>query len=180
MLELDNIEGRVLKNWIFQIVMLEKTLERLLESKEIKPVNIKGSKPWTFIRMSDAEARLYWPPDSNIWLIGKEPYAGKNCWQKEKVTEDETVGWHHQCNGHELGQTPGDGEGQGSLTCFSPWGREESDTTRQLNSRNNNKKLAGFLSNHTCFISIEAISTLLFWICINFLKQCCQLLKMTQ
>ena len=132
MLELDNIEGRVLKNWFFQIVMLEKTLEHLLESKEIKPVNIKGSKPWTFIRMSDAEARLYWPPDSNSWLIGKDPDAGKNCWQKEKVTEDETVGWHHQCNGHELGQTPGDGEGQGSLTCFSPWGREESDTTRQL------------------------------------------------
>ena len=45
MLELDNIEGRVLKNWIFQIVMLEKTLECLLESKEIKPVNLKGSKP---------------------------------------------------------------------------------------------------------------------------------------
>ena len=45
MLELDNIEGRVLKNWIFQIVMLEKTLERLLESKEIKPVNLNGSKP---------------------------------------------------------------------------------------------------------------------------------------
>ena len=68
----------------------------------------------------------------------------------------------HQCNGHELGQTPGDGEGQGSLTCFSPWGREESDTTWQLNIHNNNKELAGFLSNHTCFISIEAISTLLF------------------
>ena len=38
------------------------------------------------------------------------------------MTEDEMVGWHHQLNGHELGQTPGDGEGQGGLTCCSPWG----------------------------------------------------------
>ena len=38
------------------------------------------------------------------------------------MTEDEMVGWHHQFNGYELGQTPGDGEGQGSLGCYSPWG----------------------------------------------------------
>ena len=37
------------------------------------------------------------------------------------MSEDVTVGWHHQCNGHELGQTPGDGEGQGGLECCSPW-----------------------------------------------------------
>ena len=46
----------------------------------------------------------------------------------------EMVGWHHQFNGHELGQTPGDGEGQGGLVCCSPWGRKELDTTWQLNS----------------------------------------------
>ena len=50
------------------------------------------------------------------------------------ATEDEMVGWHHQFNGHELGQTPGDGEGQASLVCCSPWGREESDMTWQLNN----------------------------------------------
>ena len=44
------------------------------------------------------------------------------------------AGWHHQCNGHELGQTLGDGEGQGGLECCSPWGRKESDTTGQLNN----------------------------------------------
>ena len=44
------------------------------------------------------------------------------------------VGWHHRFNGHELGQTPEDGEGQGSLACCSPWGHEESDTTWQLNN----------------------------------------------
>ena len=45
------------------------------------------------------------------------------------MTEDEMVGWHHQLNGLEFEQTPGDGEGQGSLACHSPWGREESKTT---------------------------------------------------
>ena len=42
--------------------------------------------------------------------------------------------WHHQCNGHELGQTSGDGEGQGGLACGSPWGCEESDMTGQLSN----------------------------------------------
>ena len=45
------------------------------------------------------------------------------------------AGWHHRCNGHELGQTSGDGEGQGSLACCNPWGRKESDTTGQLNNK---------------------------------------------
>ena len=47
------------------------------------------------------------------------------------MTEDEMVGWHHRLNGHEFEQTPGIGDGQGSLTCCSPWGRKESDTTYQ-------------------------------------------------
>ena len=47
------------------------------------------------------------------------------------------VGWHHQFIGHELGQTLGDGEGQGGLACCSPWSHNKSDTTQQLNSRNN-------------------------------------------
>ena len=46
---------------------------------------------------------------------------------------DEMIGWHHQLDGHEFEQAPGDGEGQGSLACCSPWGRKESDTTERLN-----------------------------------------------
>ena len=53
------------------------------------------------------------------------------------MTEDEMVGWHHLLNGHEFEKTPGEGEGQGSLTCCHPWGHKESDTTEQL--KNNNK-----------------------------------------
>ena len=47
------------------------------------------------------------------------------------------VGWHHQLNGHELGQTSGDSEGQEGLVCCSPWGHKELDTTARLNSNNN-------------------------------------------
>ena len=50
------------------------------------------------------------------------------------MSEDEMTGWHHRCNEHELGQTPGGGEGQGGLVCCSPWGHKESDTTGQLNN----------------------------------------------
>ena len=68
------------------------------------------------------------------WLIGKDPEAGKDWRQEEKgTTEDELVGWHHQLNGQEFEQAPGVVDRQGSLTCSSPWGREELDTTEQLN-----------------------------------------------
>ena len=50
------------------------------------------------------------------------PDAGKGWGLEEKVKQDEMVGWHHQLNGHEFGQTPGDNERQGSLACWSPWG----------------------------------------------------------
>ena len=48
------------------------------------------------------------------------------------TTEDKMVGWHHQLDGHEFEQAPGVGDGQGSLVCYSPWGRKESDVTEQL------------------------------------------------
>ena len=64
--------------------------------------------------------------------------AGKDWGQKEKrASDDEVSGWHHWCNGHELGQTRGDDEGEGSLACCSPWRHKESDTTGWLN---NNKQ----------------------------------------
>ena len=71
----------------------------------------------------------------NSRLIGKVPETGKDLGQKEKrVSEDEMAGWHHQCNGNELGQTSLDGEGQGVLACCSPWVCKESDTTGWLNN----------------------------------------------
>ena len=114
-----------------------KTLESPLESNEIKPVNLKVNQPWILFWRIDAETPILWPPDANSWLIGRDPDTGKDWRQKEKkATEDETVGWKHWINGHELGQTPGDGEGQRSLVCCSPLGHKESDRTWQLNNRN--------------------------------------------
>ena len=64
----------------------------------------------------------------------KDPDDGKDWRREEKgTTEDEMVGWHHQLNGYEFEQTPGDSRGQGSLACCSPWGCKESDTTEWLN-----------------------------------------------
>ena len=59
------------------------------------------------------------------------------------MTKDEMVGWHLQLDGHELGQTPGDSEGQGSLACCSPWGRKESGMTWRLNNNNERKRCQG-------------------------------------
>ena len=53
--------------------------------------------------------------------------------RRKEATEDETVGRHHRLNGHAFKQAPGDGDGQGSLVCCSPWGHKELDTTGQLN-----------------------------------------------
>ena len=101
-----------------------------MDNKEIKPVNLKGNQLWIFMQgLTDAEALILWPPDVKSQLIGKDPDAGKDWRQKKKgVTEDEMVREHHQLNGHESEQIPGDSEGQGSLACCSPWGHKELDT----------------------------------------------------
>ena len=81
--ELDHKEGRAPKNWCFQIVVLERTLESPLE---IKPVKAKGNQPWIFIGRTntEAEAPILWPPDAKSWLFGKDHDAGKDWRQKEK------------------------------------------------------------------------------------------------
>ena len=80
---------------------------------------------------------IFWPPDANSRLIGKDPDAGKDRRQDEKgMTEDEMVGWHHQLGGCESERAPGDGEGQGSLACCNPRGRKESDMSERLNNNN--------------------------------------------
>ena len=71
----------------------------------------------------------------------KDPDAGKD-WRKEEkgMTGDEMVGWYHWLKGREFEQAPGDGEGQGSLACCSPWGRNELDMTEWLNNSYNDLK----------------------------------------
>ena len=83
MWELDHKEGWALKNWCFWIVV-EKTLESPLDGKEIKPVNPKGNQSWIFTGRTDAEAVIFWPPDTKSQLIGKDSDAGKDWVQMEK------------------------------------------------------------------------------------------------
>ena len=88
-----------MKTGYFQTVVLEKTLETPLDSKEIKPINPKRSQPWIFIGRTDAEVEtpVLWPPDARSWLIRKGPGAG-NYWEQEEkgTTEDEMVGWDYR------------------------------------------------------------------------------------
>ena len=81
-----------------------------------------------FLR-SEAEAPILWSLDVRIWLVGKDPNAGKDHIQEERgATKDKMVGWCHWHKGHDFEKTPGDG-GQGSLVCCSSWGHKELDTT---------------------------------------------------
>ena len=138
MWELDYKASWVPKNWCIWTVVLEKTLESPLDSKEIQLVHPKRDQSWIFIRRIDAEAEtlILWPPDAKNWLIWKTDSfdAGKDCRREEKGTaEDEMVEWHHWLNGHGFGYTLGVGDGQRGLACCSPWGRKKSDRTEGLN-----------------------------------------------
>ena len=161
MWELDHIEGWVLKNWSFWIVVLEKTVESPLDSKEIISVNPKRNPSWIFIGRPDVEAEtpILWPPDVKNCLIEKDPDADKDWGQEEKgVTEDEIVGWHHWLNGHEFEQTLGDTEGQWawcdgvskSWTWLSDW-----TATKALESRGRN---FGFLVWHRRSLEVATMS----------------------
>ena len=103
---LDYKESWALKNWCFWTVVLEKTLESPLASKDIKPVHPKGNQSWIFIERTDVEAEtpIIWPLDVKSWLIWKVLYARKDWGQEEKgTTEDEMIGWHHWLDGHGFG-----------------------------------------------------------------------------
>ena len=84
--QLDHNEAWAPKNWCFRNVLLEKTLESPLESKEIQPVHPKGNQSWIFTgrTVAEAEILILWPPDAKSWLTGKDPNAGKDWRQVEK------------------------------------------------------------------------------------------------
>ena len=130
MWELDHKESWAPKNWCYWTVVLKKSLE----------------SPWTTRRSNQPILQIINPEYSLDGLLlklklqyfghcedpthWKNPDAEKDWGQEEKgAREDEMVGWHHQLNGHEFEQIPGDSERQGSLACCSPWGRKESDMT---------------------------------------------------
>ena len=92
MWELDHREGWALKNWCFQTMVLEKTLESPLDCKGIQQVHSEGDQPWDFFGRNDgkAETPVLWPPHAKSWLIGKDSDDGREWGQEEKgMTEDE-------------------------------------------------------------------------------------------
>ena len=135
MSELDYKESWVPKNWYFWTVVLEKTLESPLDSKEIKPVHPKGNQSRIFIGRTDAEAEtlILWPRDAKNWLIGKGSDAGKDWRQEEKgTTEDEMVGWHCQLSGVCSGR-PGVLQFMGSQRVGPHWATELKTLPSQIN-----------------------------------------------
>ena len=158
MWELDCDESWAPTNWCFWTMVLEKTLESLLDCKEIQPVHSKGDGSWVFIGRTDAKAEtpVLWPPHAKSWLIAKDCDAGRDWGLEEKgTTEDEMAGWHHQLNGHEFDWTPGVGDGQGGLVCCDSWGRKESDTTERLNWTDNvsgEMMIAAIITLNVCYI----------------------------
>ena len=102
----------------FWFGVLKKTLQSLLNCKEIQPVRPKGDQSWVFTGRTDAEAEtpILWPPCEELthW---KRPWRWEGLGQEEKgTTEDEMAGWHHRLDAHEFGWTPGVGDGQGGAT----------------------------------------------------------------
>ena len=96
MWELDYKESWVPKNWCFCTVVLEETIESPLDCEKIQQVHSKGNQAWIFIGRTDAEAEtaILWPPDAKIWLIGKDPFGGKDWrWEEKETTEDGWDGW---------------------------------------------------------------------------------------
>ena len=102
----------------------------------VKPINPKGNQSWIFIGRTDAEAEtpILWPPDVKNWVIGKDPYSGKDWMQEEKGNGRGWDGWMTLLTGWAWLWAPlGVGDGQGGLACCSPWGPKESGLTEKLN-----------------------------------------------
>ena len=128
MWELDK-EGWAPKIDAFKLWCWRRLLRVPWTARRSKQSILKEINPQYSLQGLMLEAAILWPPDGKSWLIQKDPHAGKDWKQKNKVAEDEMVGWCHQLNGHELEQTLRDGEGEESLACYSSWGHKESDTT---------------------------------------------------
>ena len=126
-----------------------------------------------FIGRTDAKAEvpILWPTDTKSWLIRRDPDAGKDWKQEDKgTTKDEMVRGYHRLSGHEFEQTLGDGEGQGSLACCSPWGHKESDTTEWLKSVADWVDLcfwimfgAGYLKDWRAEMEVNSFTMVLWW-----------------
>ena len=131
---LDCEESWALKNWCFWTMVLEKTLERPLDCKEIQPVHLKEISPGCSLEGMMLKLKLQyfghlmWRVDSLEKTLMLGGIGGRR-----RGRQDEMAGWHHRLNRHEFEWTTGVGDGQRGLVCCDSWGRKESDTTERLN-----------------------------------------------
>ena len=118
--------------------MLEKTLDSLWTARRSNQSILKEINPEYSLEALMLKLKLQYfghlmrraNSSKKTLMLGKIEGG-----RKRGETEDEMVGWNHRLNGHEFEQFLGEGEGQGSLACCSPWGHKESDTSKQLNSK---------------------------------------------
>ena len=139
MWELDYKESWAPKNWCFWTVVLEKTLESLLDCKDIQPVHPKGDQSWEISPsnkypglMLKLKLQYFGHLMRRADSLEKTLNLGK-IEGRRRGRQDEMVGWHHWLDGHGFGWTPGIDDGQGGLVCCSSWDHKESDTTERLN-----------------------------------------------
>ena len=133
MWELEYKESWAPKKLCFWTVVLKKTLESPLDSKEIQSVHPKGNQSWISLEGLMLKLKfqhfchLMRRTDSlkKTFLLGKIE-------EEKGTTEDEMVVWHHRFNGHEFEWALGVGDGHGNLVCCSPWGHKESSRTEHL------------------------------------------------
>ena len=157
MWELDHKENWAPKNGCFWTVVLEKTLESPVDCKEIRPVNPKGNQTWIFIGRTDAEAEA--PILKQDWRL-----------EEKAMTNDEMVGWHHRFDGHELEWAPGVSDGQGSLACYSLWGRKELDMTKRQQQQSLIRYVSGESNNlkrYMCSSELILVLSVNLWKYIN-------------
>jgi len=135
MWELDHKESWALKNWWFELWCWRRLLRVPWTAKRSNPSILREINPEYSLEGLMLKLKLqYFGHLMQKLTHWKRPWCWKDWRQDENgMTEDEMVWWHHWLNGHEFEQFKGVGDRQGSLTCSSPWGHKDSDTTEQLN-----------------------------------------------
>ena len=131
--------------WCWRSLLRVSWIAKRSNQSILKEINTEYSLEGLMLKL---KLQYFGQSDVKNWLIGKDPDAGKDWRQEGKgTTEDEMVGWHLWLVGHEFEQTPGAGDGQGSLVCCSSWDLKQSDMTEWLNRTELNYAIRGALAS---------------------------------